>query len=542
MARAKYFLAAALFVALAIFGQRYHWVEAADTAERDAFVDKAELILHGQFPRDAFRPPLYPLLAAGLAPLVGGTFVAARLISNLAACGLALVAFGLGARLRNQRVGLWSMGLVLVNANVWIFGEQVTTDMLFACFAAGALLAGLEYLERPSAPSALAAGVACALGAWVRGNAALLVPSLVLAYFLAPRPRPSQRPFGGAQAADNAEADAASWKAVGRSPAHIGLAVAAAVLVLAPLWWLRWRDFGSPLYDENWRNLWWKLHAHSDWSLLERAPRSSFAHIVFHEPAAVVASTLRELAKFAVGGLPDSVGGWWCVPPLVLAAVASIRRRRRDGLYLCFALGTFTLGVAAVFFTWGRFMLLWIPIAAALSIDECHRLAEKARAPGAAKWAISARAACGALVALTVAWTAFWQLPRFVRLHPYAEVAALTPLDRQLQPEDALAGTAPFLQRYFRHRYLPLPDETSVGNMDQDRTWCEVERLFRSAQVKYLAVSDIELRQLPRALLGEGSAPVPPWLELVRKDSRVTLWHVLDAASGLSSARCSGDR
>jgi hypothetical protein len=533
MARAKYFLAAAFLVGLAIFGRRYHWIEAANTAERDGFVDKAELILHGQFPRDALRPPLYPLLAAGLAPLLGGPFVAARLISNLAACGLALLAFGFGARLRNERVGLWSMALVLANANVWIYGEQVTTDMLFACFAAGALLAGLAYLERPSARTALAAGVAYALGAWVRGNAALLLPALFLAYFLAPRARASGRLLGGAQAAETAEAGGTSGEAAGgRSPAHLGFGVVAAVLLLVPLWWLRWRNFGSPFYDENWRNLWWKLHAHSDWSLLDRAPRTSFGRIVLNEPTAVGASMLRELAKFPVGALPDLVGGWWCVPPLVLAAVASIRMRSRDRLYLWFALGTFTLGVAAVFFTWGRFMLLWIPIASALSIAECHRLAEKVAARRGGRWGISVGAAAsGALVALTFASTAFWQLPRFVRQHPYGEVRALTPVDRELGAGDALAGTAWFLQRYFKHHYVRLPDDTSLVGVGEDRIWCEFERLFRSEHVKYLAVSEVELRQGPRGLLGGGKTPVPPWLELVRKDPQVTLWHVLEAGS-----------
>src|SRR4051794_5154158 len=124
MARAKYVLAAAFLVALAIFGRRYHWLEAADTAERDRFVDRAGLIRHGEFPRDPVHPPLYALLAAGLAPLVGGAFAAARTISNLAACGLALTAFGVGARLRDRRAGIWSMALVAANPNCWIFGEQ----------------------------------------------------------------------------------------------------------------------------------------------------------------------------------------------------------------------------------------------------------------------------------------------------------------------------------------------------------------------------------------------------------------------------------
>jgi hypothetical protein len=513
-ARAKYLLAILFFVCLAIFGARYHWVEGASTAERDAFADKAELVLGGHFPRDLFRPPLYVLLMAGLAPVVGGPFVAGRIISNLAACGLALAAFGFGARLKDRQAGLWSMGLVLVNPNIWIFGEQAATNMLFACFAASAVLAGLAYLGRPSARAALAAGVACALADWVRGNATTLVPALCLAYVLAPR-----RSVEGADPAG------------GRSPAHLGAAFGGAVVVMAPLWWLRWRYFGSPFYDENWRNLWWKLHAHSDWSLLENGgPRSSFGRLILGEPWAVCLSALREFANFFVSTLPALVGGWWCLPPLVVAVVAAIRRRSADAVYLLFALGTFTFGVAVVFFTWDRFMLLWIPIAAALSIAECHRLGEKWRPRGGA---LSPGVLMSAgLVALTLTSTVVWKLPAFVRQHPYAEVAALAPLDREIQGDEALAGTAPFLQRYLEHRYVHLPDDTGLHGVDDYHDWCAVERLLRSTHVKYVAVSDVELRHRPRSLLGGGEAPpaAPTWLELVRKDAHTALWRVRDAA------------
>src|SRR5436305_6460516 len=85
-----------LFVALALFGQRYHWVEEAGTAERDGYVAQAEQLLHGTLPHDPFRPLLYPLLTAGLSLLVGDPFLAARLLSNLAAAALAWLALATG--------------------------------------------------------------------------------------------------------------------------------------------------------------------------------------------------------------------------------------------------------------------------------------------------------------------------------------------------------------------------------------------------------------------------------------------------------------
>ncbi|HXJ23684.1 MAG TPA: glycosyltransferase family 39 protein [Polyangia bacterium] len=488
--RPKYFLALAFLVGLAIFGHRYHWLEAADSAERDRFVDKAELALHGQFPRDPFHPPLYVLLAAGLAPLVGGAFVGARTVSNLAACGFVLTAFGFGARLRDRRTGLWAMALAIANPNVWIFGEQAATDMLFACFASAALLAGLEYLRRPSIGAALAAGVAVALGAWVRGNAALLVPPLLLAYAL---------PAGRR-----------------RVPAHLILALGAAVLVLAPLWWLRWRFFGTPFYDDNSRNLWWKLYAHGDWSLLERAPPSSFRALILGAPLAIVTSAIGEFGRFFARDLPPLMG-WWAIPPLVAAVVVAIRARDRDALWLLVSLAFFTFGVAAVFFTSVRLMLIWIPIASALAIVACQELPRR--------WGTAASAA---LVAATLAVTSLSRLPAFVHRHPYAEVAALAPLDREMPAGQALAGTAPFLQRYLEHRYVHLTDETGLSGVDDYHDWLAMERLLRSARVKYVVVSDIELRRRPRALLGQGDGAPPPGLELIRRDAHVALWRVRD--------------
>src|SRR6478672_3309046 len=126
--------AALLFLALALFGARYHWVEEAGTAERDGYVAQAEQILHGALPKDPFRPLLYPLLTAGLSFLVRDPFLAARLLSNLAAASLAWLAWTTGRRLAGPApagTGGWAMALLAVNPNLWILGQHVTTDMLF---------------------------------------------------------------------------------------------------------------------------------------------------------------------------------------------------------------------------------------------------------------------------------------------------------------------------------------------------------------------------------------------------------------------------
>jgi len=161
--RRALFAAALLFLALALFGQRYHWVEEAGTAERDGYVAQAEQILHGSLPHDPFRPLLYPLLTAGLSLVVRDPFLAARLLSNLAAASLAWLAWATGRRLAGPATGAWAMALLAVNPNLWILGQHVTTDMLFAALGAAALLCGLIYLESPAPGPALGAGLAFGL-------------------------------------------------------------------------------------------------------------------------------------------------------------------------------------------------------------------------------------------------------------------------------------------------------------------------------------------------------------------------------------------
>jgi 4-amino-4-deoxy-L-arabinose transferase-like glycosyltransferase len=179
-------VAALLLLALALYGSHVHWVEEAGTAERDGYVGQAQQLLSGSLPRDPYRPLLFPLLTAALAPLTGGPFAAARLLSNLAAAGLAWMAYAYGRRLAGAAAGGWAIALAAVNPNLWIIGQHVTTDMLFAALAAASLLAGLHYLQAPAAAPALAAGLALGLAAFTRANALFLVPALLAAWLLAP--------------------------------------------------------------------------------------------------------------------------------------------------------------------------------------------------------------------------------------------------------------------------------------------------------------------------------------------------------------------
>jgi 4-amino-4-deoxy-L-arabinose transferase-like glycosyltransferase len=489
------------FAALLYVGQHYHWIEEAWTAERDGFVAQAEKILSGHLPADGFRPPLYPILTASLTWAFGSAFAAARFLSNLAAAGVILCAFELGRRLHSDAAGLGALALTAANANVWTHGQHTTTDMPFACLAAWTLLAGLSYLQRPSFACAAAAGVAYGVSAFTRSNAVLLLPALGLAYYWAGPATTGARK---------------SWR-------HCAVGAGCAIAILVPLWVIRIHSFGTPFFDENYKNLWWKLHGNLDWSALDRAPQTSMASLLLREPGPIARAGAIELVTF-VRRVPELIGGWGALGLLGWALVDSLRARRTANLYLIISLGFFTVGVATVFFAWPRFMLLWVPLSAALIFDGLLRIAGKLNWPHAN---LATSAAAVVLVSWVFARTLLRKVPEFIARHPYDEVTALRSIESDVPVTQRLAGTAPFLGRYLARDYVAVPDAFGPETQNAQAYLDHLEDFLRSRRVAYLVVSRPELGQRPKCLLAPDAGEMPPWLQLVRHERNAALWKIV---------------
>jgi hypothetical protein len=525
--------ALALLLALALYGSRVHWVEEAGTAERDGYVGQAQLLLSGSLPRDPYRPLLYPLLIAAVSPITSDPFAAARLLSNLAAAGLAWLAYACGRQLAGAAAGGWAMALAAVNPNLWIIGQHVSTDMLFAALAAASLLAGLRYLRAPGPAPAVAAGLALGLAAFTRANAVFLVPALLAAWWLAPA--------GGAAATGEAAPAGGAGSEESHRPrrlGHLGLAAAAAALALLPHWALRHAQFGNAFYDENWKNLAWKLYGYPDWSYLDRVPFRSLAAVVFHDPAAVLRGGVAELWRFATAGAAQLLGTWAHV---LLAAAGTLwavsnRGTRRAASWLLFALGTFVTATAFAFFTWGRLLLLLLPGAYAMAFAPWSGAVPAAASePRPGRMSLLGLAGrrrrlvlCGigsAAVLLLAVKTFAYRLPAFAGGHPYVEVELLRRLDRELPSGAALGGSSPFLGRYLRHRYVGLPDAFGPEVARPDLYYAKLLPLLRQEGVAYLVIGPVDLRSRPRQLLGP-RAPAT-WLAAAGGEHGVAVWKVL---------------
>jgi 4-amino-4-deoxy-L-arabinose transferase-like glycosyltransferase len=509
-------VAAALFIALATFGARVHWVEEVATAERDGYVSRAERFLAGSVPRDPYRPLLYPLAVAVLAQLGPPPFVAARLLSNLSAVALVGVACALGRQVGGRQLAAWAAAATAANPNVWIFGQHTTTDMTFAALVGASLVAALAYMERPGPGPALGAGLAWGLAAFTRGNAAFLAPALLVAWGLA-TPVAARRRFE-----------------------HLALATAAAVACLVPHWILRVIAFGTPFHDENWKNLAFKLYGNGDWSYFGRVPFDGLLSVVAAEPWAVMRGAALELKAFVLSELPRLLDTPWHVPLIAVGALAAVRVRPRQAGWLVGSAALLVAATALVFFTWRRLLLVLLPIGNVLIFaaltepgrDLVRRAliavgGEKVAGPRFGRaWLRASSVAALGLVLIVAARTFTVRLPAFVERHPYVEVTVLQMLDRDMPPGGALAGTSPFLGRYLRRPYVYLDDATGSERLEPARYFARIRPLLARAGARMLVVGAIDHRHRPRSLLGQ-EAPAA-WLRLVTRQGQVVVWQVVD--------------
>ncbi len=490
-----------LFIGLAQFGARYHWVEEAGTAERDGYVGQAEQLLAGDLPQDPFRPPLYPLLTAGLGLAIGDPFTAARLVSNLAAAALAWIAWRTGRELggpsRGERVGGWAFALVAVNPNLWIIGQHTTTDMTFGALAAGALLTGLIYLRRPGPHPAWIAGALLGIAAFTRGNAIFLLPGLLLAFLFAGRPiAPRLR--------------------------HLIYAALAALPVCAALWAWRLAAFGDPFHDENWKNVAFKLYGYPDWSYLDRVPFHSLGEIVRADPLGIVRGGFAELGRFATSGLAQLVGTPLHAALFVAAGVWLIIRKDRAAGWLLGAGFLFLVALAFSFFAWGRLLLCLLPAAGAITFAALF--GERPNPHGRTPVRKLALGLAAVLVLSLGTKTAFRRLPAFVDRHPYWEVATLRQIERKLPPGTRLGGTSLFLDRYLTHPYVAIPDAFGP-ELHEPRLYLErLKHLVRAERIDYLVIGELDLRDRPKSLIG--LAPPAPWLVPVERGAGGVVWRV----------------
>jgi hypothetical protein len=498
-------LVAGFVLFLLLFGARFHTIEIPDSAENDGYVVQAEEIRAGSIPRDPYHPLLYQILSAGAGALLDDSFAGARTVSSLMAGLLLLMTYLAGRTYFSARVALFSVVALALNFNVITAGMDATTDMSFSALAAAVLFFSLRAIEKPGLLSAVLLAFAFSLAYFTRYSAVFLLPAVVVALLA---------PSAGAGARGRA--------------ARFGVFVAAAALFLAPHFALTDKTFGSPWYSENWKNLAFKLHGNGDWSYFGRIPYDGFVSVVASAPLKLVASSLRELARFFYSTLGDVggggvAGGVFAASALcgVFAACFAIDRKRLVMLLFLFC---YVLFSCVAFLSGSRFMLPILPLLCLLG-GKFLLEGPFAGSFRAGAWRINRAApviaAC--LIALFLATVTHVRL--YVRAQPLSELDAARRIEREYGTDVTVLGTFPFMQRYVKYTYFKLEDADGGDARDGGRYLLRVRSIAEEKDADFVIIGEASLKGRPAKLLDAGEAA--PFLEPLFRGDRVVVYRVV---------------
>jgi 4-amino-4-deoxy-L-arabinose transferase-like glycosyltransferase len=191
--------------------------------EGRGFIDPFVYVFVGQSRQSAGHPPLWPLV---LTPVswFGGTSVFAHQVTQAVVGGLAVFAVGgLGREMAGDRAGLIAGGIAAVYPAFWVTTGDLYSESLYTLVVASMLWAAYRFLRRPSMSAAVTLGATSALAALCRGEALLFLPVLVVPAVLFARPPELRR------------------------PRMLGVAILAAVVVLAPWTIFNLTRFAEPV-------------------------------------------------------------------------------------------------------------------------------------------------------------------------------------------------------------------------------------------------------------------------------------------------------
>lgn len=497
---------------LVVFGWKYHPIPTFGV-EIDRYVEKADLLLHGSIPRtDTLHPLFYPIVVAAVGVIVRDTFLAAKLISSLMAGVFVLATYLLGRKIFDRKIAVIGFLFTMTNFHVLAHGVLTSSDMTSSALIMLTLLCvtSLPDARRP-ARCAIVTGVMFALAYFTRYPAIFLAPTLLLAIL-----------WGGRRSAQHR----------GRL---LGIAIISALLALVPYFLLSWQAFSNPVYQENWKNVAFKIYGDQDWSYFAHIPFDGLWSVITHAPEKFLNAGIREVASFLSSGLSGLVG----LPPVLaalcfLGGYTTLFHLRKDKLIILSFPVIYTLGVSFSFFTWARGMLPILPFCYLIMAEFLvyfERPVSFRRRTVQPLFLLALGLCVLKIVALTP------DIKTFIAWHPIKEVEAAVELERQYGPHIKVMGTclAYIIQRHVGYAYQELHVDLlkipRAERRDVAKYYQELDRILKEQQVNYLIVGRMSMeRTIPR----EQHVPsnllenrdIPSYLTPLRHTAEVTIYAV----------------
>ncbi len=271
-------------VAVFVLGLVFHPIVAL-TGEADNYIGMGRMLAHGQFPHDIFHPMGYPVAIAAVASVVGDYFLAAKLLSALAAGVLLWSVYKLASQAFSHASGVIAELLVGLHPYTVLFSMQATDTILSGALCSLTIMACVRAMQRPSWREGLLVGFAFGLTYWVRYSAVAIILPVGLAVLL--------------------PASLTNLQRLGRLAAF----VVSAGVTLVPHFFITYKTFGHILYDENWRNLALSRYYHMDFSRLLDMPFDSWGAVFRHDPVTLVEGMSNAVVQFFGESLPGRLLG-----------------------------------------------------------------------------------------------------------------------------------------------------------------------------------------------------------------------------------------
>lgn len=501
-----YALCAAFVVSLLVFGWKVHIIETAG-AEADGYFKKAEEFMSGRIPRDPYRPLLYPALSAAVGIVVGDAFTGARTVTTFLAGLFLLAAYLLGRSCFGRRVSLFALVALMLNYNVITAGVEAATDMPFSALVLLTLFFALRLLNGrpPRFAELVLLAFSFALAYCTRYQALVLIPVIAVALFI-------------------------SLAGTGSRSKTVAVAVftCAVLLFLTPHFVVTSKLFGSPLHNENWKNLAFKVHGSSDWAYFRRVPFDGWFSVVLSGPVKILSQFVRELGRFfyvtigALGG-QGLAGSLFSVLALVglyrdlwtfdrkkVVLVTFVAVLVLSTCFFFYSLPRLVLPILPLGYLWAGSFLLSGPFAGSFHVA---RVRVSRSAPLVAVFMI-------ALLASTVV-----HMRMYVAAHPVAELEAARAIERKCGSDVTVLGTFPFMQRYVTYTYRWLDNATDEESGRSELYMARMKAIVGEADADFVIVGRLFLEKRPVELLT--GADTEGFLEPVYRTADVVVYRVV---------------
>ncbi len=129
----------------------------------------------------SLRPPLYPLVVAGIYGVTGpGNYAAVRAMQALLSLVTAVVAYRLAVVVFSRRVAIWTAACVCLYPSFLGYNNLLLSETLFTLLLCGATWAAVEAIQRQSLVLLLVTGLLLALSALTRSITMLFMPLLAI--------------------------------------------------------------------------------------------------------------------------------------------------------------------------------------------------------------------------------------------------------------------------------------------------------------------------------------------------------------------------